>query len=148
MDGTQQACTEFPLVGCHLLATSCLPVVRVSQGCTGKALTNIISVGIGGSYLGPEFVYEAIRKGTRSLRTAIELAFPATVLCTADAAGSAASAGRTLRFLANVDPVDVARAVEGLDPETTLVRFFFATLTIALSTFRGPFGLGVLSNAR
>ena len=39
----------------------------------------------------------------------------------ADAAGSAAASGRRLRFLANVDPVDVARAVEGLDPETTLV---------------------------
>ncbi len=33
------------------------------QGCTGKAITSIISVGIGGSYLGPEFVYEALRKG-------------------------------------------------------------------------------------
>jgi hypothetical protein len=29
--------------------------------------------------------------------------------------------GRTLRFLANVDPVDVARATQGLDPEETLV---------------------------
>ena len=29
--------------------------------------------------------------------------------------------GRTLRFLANVDPVDVSAALEGLDPETTLV---------------------------
>ena len=43
--------------------------VRVtgSQGATGKAITNVISVGIGGSYLGPEFVYEALRKGTRTL---------------------------------------------------------------------------------
>ena len=29
--------------------------------------------------------------------------------------------GRTLKFLANVDPVDVARALEGLDAEETLV---------------------------
>ncbi len=38
-----------------------------SQGCTGKTITNVISVGIGGSYLGPEFVYEALRKGAAVL---------------------------------------------------------------------------------
>ena len=31
-----------------------------------------------------------------------------------------AAEGRTLRFLANVDPVDVKRALEGLEAETTL----------------------------
>ena len=35
--------------------------------------------------------------------------------------GAAGAAGRTLRFLANVDPVDVARALAGLDAESTLV---------------------------
>jgi glucose-6-phosphate isomerase len=34
------------------------------QGATGLPLTNVVSIGIGGSYLGPEFVYEALRKGT------------------------------------------------------------------------------------
>lgn len=69
-------------------------------GVTGKPLTDVVSIGIGGSYLGPEFVFEALRHE-----------------------GDAASAaeGRRLRFLANVDPVDVARALEGLDPESTLV---------------------------
>ncbi len=33
-------------------------------GATGKTLTHVVSVGIGGSYLGPEFVYEALRSGT------------------------------------------------------------------------------------
>lgn len=28
------------------------------RGATGKNLTNIVAVGIGGSYLGPEFVHE------------------------------------------------------------------------------------------
>lgn len=42
--------------------------------------------------LGPEFVFEALRT---------------------DPTGSAAAEGRTLRFLANVDPVDVARATNG-----------------------------------
>ena len=60
-------------------------------GATGKPLTTVVSIGIGGSYLGVEFVYEALRK---------------------DSACSAAAAGRALRFLANVDPVDVARALE------------------------------------
>lgn len=30
-------------------------------GLTGKKITTIIAIGIGGSYLGPEFVYEALR---------------------------------------------------------------------------------------
>lgn len=32
-------------------------------GATGKPLKNVISIGIGGSYLGPEFVYEALKFG-------------------------------------------------------------------------------------
>lgn len=79
-------------------------------GATGKPLTTILSIGIGGSYLGPEFVYEA-------LRTDINAAAGAT--------------GRTLRFLANVDPVDVSRAITGLDPETTLVVIVSKTFTTA-----------------
>lgn len=39
----------------------------ICQGVTGKPLTDIVSIGIGGSYLGPEFVHEALRTG-RSLR--------------------------------------------------------------------------------
>lgn len=33
------------------------------QGATGEHLTDVVSIGIGGSYLGPEFVYEALRFG-------------------------------------------------------------------------------------
>jgi hypothetical protein len=32
-------------------------------GATGKPLKNVISIGIGGSYLGPEFVFEAMKFG-------------------------------------------------------------------------------------
>lgn len=39
--------------------------------------------------------------------------------------------GRSLRFLANVDPIDVARALTGLDPETTLVVVISKTFTTA-----------------
>lgn len=79
-------------------------------GATGKPLTDVIAVGIGGSYLGPEFVYEALRM---------------------DPGAKAAASGRRLRFLANVDPVDVARATEGLDPATTLVVVISKTFTTA-----------------
>lgn len=79
-------------------------------GATGKALKNVVSIGIGGSYLGPEFVYEALRT---------------------DSVASACAHGRTLRFLANVDPVDVARALHGLDPEETLVVIVSKTFTTA-----------------
>lgn len=80
------------------------------RGATGKPLTDVIAIGIGGSYLGPEFVAEALRTEPQAARLA---------------------AGRRLRFLANVDPIDVARATEGLDPETTLVVVISKTFTTA-----------------
>lgn len=79
-------------------------------GATGKPLTDVVAIGIGGSYLGPEFAYEAIRM---------------------DAKAYQAAKGRRLRFLANVDPVDVQRAREGLRPETTLVVVVSKTFTTA-----------------
>ncbi|MBN8525068.1 MAG: glucose-6-phosphate isomerase [Planctomycetes bacterium] len=80
------------------------------KGATGKKLTNIVSIGIGGSYLGPEFVYEGMRT---------------------DPACAKAAKRRTLRFLANVDPIDVTRALDGLDPERTLVIVVSKTFTTA-----------------
>lgn len=79
-------------------------------GSTGKQLKNVISIGIGGSYLGPEFVFEALKDEPEAKK---------------------AAAGRTLRFLANVDPVDVARSIEGLDPEETMVVVVSKTFTTA-----------------
>nr|MDA3961532.1 glucose-6-phosphate isomerase [Planctomycetota bacterium] len=79
-------------------------------GVTGKPLTNVVCIGIGGSYLGPEFVFEALRT---------------------DRACAHAAAGRNLRFLANVDPIDVSRALEGLDAENTLVVVISKTFTTA-----------------
>ena len=32
-----------------------------SLGHSGKKLVNIVAIGIGGSFLGPEFVYEALK---------------------------------------------------------------------------------------
>jgi glucose-6-phosphate isomerase len=79
-------------------------------GATGKTLTDVLAIGIGGSYLGPEFAYESFRT---------------------DPGGAEAAAGRRLRFLANVDPVDVTRALEGYDPESTLVIVISKTFTTA-----------------
>lgn len=79
-------------------------------GATGKPLTNVVAIGIGGSYLGPEFVAEALRT---------------------DKAAARASAGRQLRFLANVDPIDVTRALADLDPAETLVVIVSKTFTTA-----------------
>lgn len=39
--------------------------------------------------------------------------------------------GRKLRFLANVDPIDVSRALSGLDPEETLAIVISKTFTTA-----------------
>lgn len=62
-------------------------------GATGKPLTNLIVIGIGGSYLSIEFVYEALRSHPKYKELA---------------------QGRKIRFLANVDPIDFDRAVEGI----------------------------------
>ncbi len=78
------------------------------KGATGKTLTSVVAIGIGGSYLGANFVYEALHT---------------------DATSAAAAKGRQLRFLANVDPVGSARALEGLDPETTLAIVISKTFT-------------------
>ena len=77
-------------------------------GITGKRLKNVVTVGIGGSFLGPLFVHYALRTNPQC----------------ADAAQ-----GRNLRFLANVDPVDVARALNNLDQEETLIVIVSKTFT-------------------
>ncbi|XP_020701280.1 glucose-6-phosphate isomerase, cytosolic 1 isoform X2 [Dendrobium catenatum] len=79
-------------------------------GATGKPLKDVIAVGIGGSFLGPLFVHTALQTDPQAAEFA---------------------KGRQLRFLANVDPVDVARSITGLNPETTLVVVVSKTFTTA-----------------
>lgn len=81
-----------------------------AAGFTGKKLKNIVAIGIGGSFLGPEFVYEALRY---------------------DATCKAASEGMNLKFLANVDPTDFYRATDGLDVEESLFMIVSKTFTTA-----------------
>ncbi|PPD80550.1 hypothetical protein GOBAR_DD22520 [Gossypium barbadense] len=82
-------------------------------GATGKPLKDVIAIGIGGSFLGPLFVHAALQTGYADPE-AVEFA-----------------KGRQLRFLANVDPIDVARNIAGLNPETTLVVVVSKTFTTA-----------------
>lgn len=79
-------------------------------GATGKPLTDVVAIGIGGSFLGPLFVHTALQ----------------TEPATANLAK-----GRRLRFLSNVDPIDVATALHDLDQETTLVVVVSKTFTTA-----------------
>ena len=72
----------------EIAATTTDEGVEAVYGYTGRALRNVISVGIGGSYLGPCYVSE--------------------VLAT-EREGIYSSQGFTLRFLSNVDPVDFER---------------------------------------
>ena len=55
----------------------------------------------------------------------------AVLRCRTDQEAANLAYGRQLRFLANVDPVDVARALNGLRQETTLVVVVSKTFTTA-----------------
>ncbi|XP_073107642.1 glucose-6-phosphate isomerase, cytosolic 1 isoform X1 [Elaeis guineensis] len=79
-------------------------------GATGKVLKDVVAIGIGGSFLGPLFVHTALQTDPEAAESA---------------------KGRQLRFLANVDPIDVARNITGLNPETTLVVVVSKTFTTA-----------------
>ena len=63
------------------------------KGYTGKAFTDVVNIGIGGSDLGPVMVTEALRYYRNHLR---------------------------LHFISNVDGDHVHETLKGLDPETTL----------------------------
>ena len=75
------------------------------RGVTGKPIQNIVAIGIGGSYLGPEFVAEANRPYARP--------------------------GMKLRFVANVDGADFIEKVRFLHPEETLFVIISKTFTTA-----------------
>ena len=74
-------------------------------GVTGRPFKNIVAIGIGGSYLGPEFVAEANRVYARP--------------------------GMKLRFIANVDGTDFAQKTDDLNPEETLMVVISKTFTTA-----------------
>jgi len=72
-------------------------------GHTGKPITNVVNIGIGGSDLGPVMAYEALK--SYSARTL------------------------TFRYVSNVDGTDFAEAVQDLKPEETLFVISSKTFT-------------------
>ena len=73
------------------------------HGYTGKPITDIVNVGIGGSDLGPKMVTMALKPYTRAdLRS---------------------------HFVSNVDGTDMAETLKGLDPQTTLFLIASKTFT-------------------
>ncbi len=72
------------------------------KGVTGKAIETVVSIGIGGSDLGPVMVYEALKSYPRAV---------------------------DVRYISNIDPNDAAEKLKGLDPETTLVIVVSKTFT-------------------
>jgi glucose-6-phosphate isomerase len=73
------------------------------RGATGKRVTHIVNIGIGGSDLGPVMIYEAL------------LPY--------------ADAGIQALFVSNIDPTDLAQTTADLDPETTLFIVASKTFT-------------------
>jgi glucose-6-phosphate isomerase len=72
-------------------------------GVTGKRITTVVNIGIGGSDLGPVMVYEALKPYVQ--------------------------AGLTCRFVSNIDPSDMYAKTADLDPETTLFIVASKTFT-------------------
>lgn len=75
----------------------------VWRGATGKRITTVVNIGIGGSDLGPAMAYQALRHY--------------------------ADAGISARFVSNIDPADITATLHGLDPATTL--FIIASKTFS-----------------
>jgi glucose-6-phosphate isomerase len=73
------------------------------KGHTGKAIRNIVNIGIGGSDLGPVMAYEALRHYTQR--------------------------DLTFRFVSNVDSTDFVEATRDLDAEETLFIVSSKTFT-------------------
>ena len=74
----------------------------IETGATGRPFEAVVHIGIGGSDLGPRVIWDALRP----LDSAIDV-----------------------RFVANIDPRDMAEALTGLEPETTLVVVVSKTFT-------------------
>jgi len=72
------------------------------KGYTGKAITDIVNIGIGGSDLGPFMVTEALKAYKTNLYA---------------------------HFISNVDGTHIAEVVKGLNPETTLFIIASKTFT-------------------
>ena len=85
------------------MKTFCARVISGEwKGYTGKAITDVINIGIGGSDLGPYMVTEALRPYKNHL---------------------------TMHFVSNVDGTHIAETLKKVNPETTLVLVASKTFT-------------------
>jgi len=75
----------------------------VTKGYSGKAFTDIVAIGIGGSFLGPKIMFEALKPYRQK--------------------------HLNVHYVANVDGCHIHDVLSGLDPETTLVITSSKTLT-------------------
>ena len=73
------------------------------SGATGRPVTNIVNIGIGGSHLGPQMVTEALKPFV--------------------------SKNLNVRFVANIDENEIDDVLVNLDPETTLFIICSKTFT-------------------
>jgi glucose-6-phosphate isomerase len=73
------------------------------RGHTGKAIRNVVNIGIGGSDLGPVMAYEALRHYSRR--------------------------EMTFRFVSNIDGTDFVESTRDLDPQETLFIISSKTFT-------------------
>lgn len=73
------------------------------KGWTGKAITDVVNIGIGGSDLGPRMVVKALTPYHQP--------------------------GLSVHFVSNVDEADIVENLKGLDPETTLFLVASKTFT-------------------
>lgn len=77
----------------------------------GSPVRRIVNIGIGGSDLGPRMVYDALKAFRRP--------------------------GVEARFVSNLDPADLDDALEGADPETTLVLVVSKSFTTQETLLNG-----------
>ncbi len=73
------------------------------RGYTGKAITDVVNIGIGGSDLGPKMVCQALTPYAKP--------------------------GLNVHFVSNVDGTDIAETLKRVDPETTLFLVASKTFT-------------------
>lgn len=72
------------------------------KGYSGKAITDVVNIGIGGSDLGPVMVTEALKAYKNHLN---------------------------MHFVSNIDGTDLAEVLKGIDPQTTLFLIASKTFT-------------------
>ncbi|CAI7722789.1 glucose-6-phosphate isomerase [Plasmodium vivax India VII] len=113
--------------------------------CKNTKFKNLICIGIGGSYLGTEFVYEAMKyyhynsvagEKKKKKKEEEEEKKMENEVCKTDAASNFnlnydQDEMINVRFLANVDPNDINRAVHNIEQTDTLVVIISKTFTTA-----------------